>query len=93
MLFLIQQVDISVGKFVARLYLRSLCPHSLLEEEDYGRDPVVEPAEQIFELVGVPGVLGDVSVLFHPLLQVLKLKHDSRFSLNVQNVSSHVMIL
>ena len=74
MLFLIQQVDISVGKFVARLLPAFPLPSLSPRGRRLRKGPVVEPAEQIFELVGVPGVLGDVPVLFHPLLQVLKLK-------------------
>ena len=58
-------------------YLGSLGPHSLLEEEDDSGDAVVEAAEQLLQLVGVPGILSDVAVLFHPFLQVFKLKIQS----------------
>ena len=58
-------------------YLCSLGPHSLLEEEDDSGDAVVEAAEQLLQLVGVPGILSDVAVLFHPFLQVFKLKIQS----------------
>ena len=58
-------------------YLGPLGPHSLLEEEDDSGDAVVEAAEQLLQLVGVPGILSDVAVLFHPFLQVFKLKIQS----------------
>ena len=58
-------------------YLGSLGPHSLLEEEDDSGDAVVEAAEQLLQLVCVPGILSDVAVLFHPFLQVFKLKIQS----------------
>ena len=60
------------GPFLANLC--SFGPHSLLEEEDDRGDSVVEVAEQLLQLVSIPGILSDVAVLFHSPLQVFKLK-------------------
>ena len=72
--------------------LRSLRPHSLLEEEDDCRHAVVEAAEQLVDFVSVPGILGDVTVLFHPLPQVLQLKKVSTFIQSAWYYHNHVII-